>query len=85
MLHDKSHGAAGLAASEAFEYSLCRGDRKTRSLFMMERAAGDIIGAPSAERDKIAYHLLYPYGIEYLLYRSPLYHNLQKYNKETRR
>ena len=73
-LHYEVDGIASLAASEAFEYAFARGYGKGRGLFVVERAAGDIIRPPPFEGDEFAYHVHDLGGIQYFLYCFPVDH-----------
>lgn len=74
MLHQKSDGIALLVATEAVEILPCRRYMETWSLFLMERAAGNIIGALPFQRDEVSDYLYDVYGIPDTSYCRLVYH-----------
>src|SRR3989338_10296820 len=57
MLHDKANGRAMCAAAEAMIKLLGLTDGKGRGFFVVERAAGDVVGASLLERHMALDHV----------------------------
>ena len=68
MLHYKSYGSTGFSATEALIYTLGSLNRKRRGLFVMKRAAGQIIRATLLQRNEITHHINNLRGVKYLVY-----------------
>ena len=74
MFHDEAYRRARLAAAETLVYPLRWRNVKRRSLFVMEGAAGHIIGPAALERHEIPHHVFYSGCIEDKVYCLLGYH-----------
>ena len=64
VLHQEAYGGPGLPASEALVDTFRRRHVERRSLLLMERAAGHVVGPAALQRHEVPYYVLYPYGIQ---------------------
>ena len=76
VFHHETDSSAGLSATETLIYSLGRRYGKLRGLFVMERAAGLVIGPALLQSNEITHHVNNLRGVKYLVYSILRYHLL---------